>query len=207
MKIIPAFLIAIAIGVVAWSGSLDYNNGRSVPRWVDALVPASATKVVGANEPTWTVVKGGVALPAFSKAAGASQQKELFFTLQFPHAMVTGAPVSPHIHFTPDPTDPPAVGETVTWGIEYWLGQGNQTMATAVVTNEATYTFTTTNQTHVIFGLTPITNSAIADSAIVVGRIYRKTGDSYTGRAFLMYQDWHCKVQDFGSFLEYGDNN
>src|SRR5512137_1724658 len=98
-----------------------------VGRWEDLRIEPVA-RTTGTNAPTFEKwyddaagTSRGVYLYTFDDAA-TNAQKEVFFTMQMPHAALLGAPIFMHVHWVGSTSVNPA---TPIWGLEYaWKSIG-----------------------------------------------------------------------------------
>jgi hypothetical protein len=206
-------ITALADGhVPKWDAAATvWRNYQLLNRWEDVRIEPTA-RTTGANAPTFEqwftngAGSRGVYLYSFDKAITA-QQKEIFFTLQLPHAWNGGA-VHLHVHWIGDTNGAAA---TPQWGLEYTfknlgavfgntaiiLGTGNEQGDASIVALKHYVTE--------LGILTPdATNNAI--SAVLIGRLFRNSGnvsDTYAGKCGLLYIDAHIVMDATGSVQEY----
>lgn len=182
--------------------------------WDDLRVEPVA-RTTGANAPTfrqWFDDSGigdtgstrGVYLYEFDNAVGGSE-KELFFTMQMPHAWDDGE-VHLHVHWIAEST---AATSKVRWGLEYtWAAVHGTFPATQTIiyadTPESGDTGTTAGK-HQITEFAAL-NPPDGLSTIIIGRLFRDSAngaDTYTGDAGLLYIDAHFQLSTLGSTDEY----
>lgn len=190
------------------------SKARISRAWDDLRIEPVA-RTTGTNAPSfekWFDDAGGtsrgVYLYSFDKALTASQ-KEIFFTMQMPHAWAA-TPISVHCHWIPADSQATAV---VIWGLEYaWQDIGTEYADTAIVYSSATLIPADTDLTafrHYISEFADLTPGAGADglSSILIGRLFRYSGDAsdtYDDKAGLLYIDAHYELDTLGSITEYG---
>jgi len=190
-------------------GTLKFLGNATV---FDDLRVEPNARTTGANSPTFEVYltngagSRGVWLYSFDNAVAGSE-KELFFTIQFPHGW-KGTDVYPHVHFIPAAN---GTAMAVRWGLEYtWVEPGGTFGNTSIV-------YTATNvqgdvnlvaNKHYIAAFSGITPSATQNdiSSIAICRLFRDSAnaaDTYTNKAGLLYVDWHYEIDQIGSKSEY----
>lgn len=188
-------------------------------QWEDLRIEPVA-RTTGSNAPTfekWYDDAGGtsrgVYLYSFDDATAGSE-KEVFFSMQMPHAWAATA-ISMHVHWVG------AVDDTTAdprWGLEYtWKDIGEVYGDTTIVYSDGTHMTTAgadanvTAHKHYLTEFADITPGTAADglSSIFIGRLFRDSAnaaDTYnaTGaKCGLLYIDAHYEVNSFGSNLEY----
>lgn len=188
-------------------GSLSYVGNAT--RWDDLKVPVNAVKIKNVTDPAyWDSFLGNTALLWFKHKA--SDENDVVFTVQMPHAWKEGTDIFPHVHWTSKGTAPG--NNRVTWGLEYtWVNVGDVFPATATITGT---TVATPNEgvialyEHVI---TPLgTNGIDGDgnklSSMLVCRLFRNSSntlDTYAHDAGLLEIDFHFQIDSDGSNQEY----
>lgn len=190
-----------------------------IGRWEDLRIEPVA-RTTGTNAPTfekWFDDAGGtsrgVYLYSFDDAATGSQ-KEVFFTMQMPHAALLGAPIRMHVHWVGAAT---VANATPIWGLEYtWKSIGQVYADTVIVyttggniDGSGTPDTGVTAGKHYLSAFGDISPGTTADglSSILIGRLFRFSGDAsdtYTDKAGVTYIDCHYIVDSLGSFSEYG---
>lgn len=194
---------------IATDGTLTLVGTARV--WDDIRIePVSRT--IGTFAPTFEqwLTNGsgsrGVYLYSFDDAA-SNAEKEIFFTLQLPHAWAQTA-IHLHVHFVPAAT---VNSSAVRWGLEYtWTEPnavyGNTTLVYASVAEGTPANMTAL--THYITEFAPLTPSATQDgfSSTLIGRLWRNSShadDTYTDKVGLLYIDAHIELDKLGSNGEY----
>jgi len=190
-----------------------------VGRWEDLRIEPVA-RTAGGNAPSfskWYDDAGGssrgVYLYVFDDALTASE-KEIFFTMQLPHAALLGSPINMHVHWVGSTSVNPA---TPIWGLEYaWKSIGQTFTDTVIVyttsgniDGSGVVDTQVTAGKHYLSSFDPLVPGSTADglSSILIGRLFRFSGDAsdtYTGNCGLMYIDAHYICDALGSFTEYG---
>ena len=181
--------------------------------WEDLRIEPSA-RTTSANAPTFEKwydnaagTSRGVYLYSFDNALEANE-KEVFFTMQMPHAWNGGA-ISVHVHWVPAATENTT---DVIWGLEYtWKDIGEVYGDTTLVTSSTTLVPDDANITankHYISEFADISPGTTADglSSILIGRLYRNSSnasDTYTDKVGLLYIDAHYQISSIGSNDEY----
>lgn len=180
--------------------------------WDDLRVEP-VTRTTGVNAPTfekWYDDAGGtsrgVYLYSFDNAVESSQ-KEVFFTMQLPHAW-NQDDIDIHVHWVAEST---AASSKVRWGLEYvWKSIGEVFGDTTIIyadTDTEGATGTTANEHKVTeFGLMSPGTTQDDISSILICRLFRHSSDAadtYTGKVGLLYVDAHYQVNSIGSNDEY----
>lgn len=189
----------------------------SAKTWEDLRVEPTV-RGTGVNNPSFEQylnngTSRGVYLYSFDDAV-TNSQKEVYFTMQLPHAWAS-TEVSIHVHWignNPDTTAAPI------WGLEYsWSDIGEIfTATTTVYTDGKNYTGTGNDtdivaMKHYISEFTDIMPSATQNgiSSILIGRLFRFSGDASDtynvsgNKCGLLYIDAHYEVNTLGSREEY----
>lgn len=188
-------------------------------QWEDLRIEPVA-RTTGANAPTFEKwyddaagTSRGVYLYSFDDATAGSE-KEVFFSMQMPHAWAATA-ISMHVHWVG------AVDDTTAdprWGLEYtWKDIGEVYGDTTIVYSDGTHMTTAgadanvTAHKHYLTEFADITPGTAADglSSIFIGRLFRDSAnaaDTYnaTGaKCGLLFVDAHVEINSFGSKEEY----
>lgn len=189
-------------------GTLVFNGDATV--WEDLKVEPSI-KTAGVNDPTFTqwFTNGsgsrGVYLFNFTDVATANQ-KEVFFSAQFPHAW-DGTAIYPHVHWIPNQD---GTSQRPVWGLEYnWKNIGEVFGNTSIVYTTGLYPNDTNvaQYKHYLSTFAAITPSASQGgiSSCMNCRLFRYSGDAsdtFTGTCGLLYVDFHYKLNTCGSRAE-----
>jgi hypothetical protein len=181
--------------------------------WEDIRIEPSA-RTSGSNAPTFEKwydnaagTSRGVYLYSFDNAVEASE-KEVFFTMQMPHAW-NGGNIQMHVHWVPNSTEN---STDVIWGLEYvWKDIGEVYGDTTTITSSTTLVPDDANITagkHYISTFTAIAPGTTADgiSSIFIGRLYRNSSnasDTYTDKVGLLSIDAHYQINSIGSNDEF----
>ena len=187
-------------------------------QWEDLRVEPVA-RTTGTNAPTFEKwlddsagTSRGVYLYSFDDVAAAAE-KEVFFTMQLPHAWA-GTAIALHVHWIGNNSDTTA---TPYWGLEYaWKEIGEVFGDTVIVHGTGNVTPAGTDpditaRKHYLTEFDDITPGSTQDglSSILIGRLFRNssaTEDTYNvagNKCGLLYIDAHYEVNSFGSNLEY----
>lgn len=187
--------------------------GRIVPpRWDDIRVPVTSTRL-GGNDPSFTVYKtnGSGSRGVFAYRFNATNEKELFFSLQLPHGYKLGSDIHPHVHWIPAAAG--SAGQVVNWGLEYtWKDIGSVYGNTGII-----HSNTHIPADNILAAdkhyLTPFDAISGADagaglSSMLVCRVFRDAGgalgtDDYASDAILLEIDFHVELDTDGSRLIY----
>jgi hypothetical protein len=203
-------------------GDIEYNDS-----FYDDLRIEPVARTAGANAPTFeqwadnaglgdTGASRGIYLYSFDDALAAAE-KEVFFSMQMPHAWKLGTPILMHVHWIGAVSDTTAAPR---WGLEYaWKDIGETFGATETIiytTGEnidasGTPDPDVTAGKHYISAFGPITPGTSADglSSILVARLFRNSsdaGDTYNAagaKCGLLYIDAHYETDSPGSSSEY----
>ena len=190
---------------------------RAAPGWDDIRVEPSVRTAVGSGVPAferWYRDAGnttnGVYCYSFTDESIAGNEKEIFFSLQMPHAWRLGSAIHMHTHWVGAST---VATSTVVWGLEYTWAEP----ITGLFTNTTTITTTnreggginTTQYVHNLTEFATITPTVNSDnvSTVMLARLYRNSSiatDTYTDKACLLYIDAHfINDSPSGSIGEY----
>lgn len=194
-------------------GTIVFEDAATV--WDDFLVNPDATSRGGSKVPVWGGTAGnefkdngsgsqGVFLWMFS----ASQEQEVYFTVQLPHKYKVGTDLYPHVHWTTASGTPTRTN--VVWGLEYTvikIGSAfpNTILATGNSIIGGIATITGTGQ-HLITNLPVISGSGIDISTIIVCRLFRAAtngSDTFANEVGLLSMDFHYQIDTEGSRSEY----
>jgi hypothetical protein len=177
----------------------------SATRWDDLRIEPNA-RTTGAKAPTFATYKTTLYLYDFDNAAAGSE-KEIFFTVQLPHAWKEGSTIYPHVHWVNRTAG--TAGHVVRWGLE-WTKAKIATVFGATTTQYGTTIVAsgdiTVADSHLITSLGSITMTGDTVSTVLICRLFRNSSDSadtYTGTAGLLYIDFHIELDSFGSAQEY----
>lgn len=185
-------------------GTIRMDNEATV--WDDIMVPGfSAAK--NDNPPTFGTFLGGILINYFTNATNASNENQVYFTIQFPHSW-KGTAIFPHIHWSP--RSDPGGDMTVRWGLEYTWAEYNPTAPNTfpgptTIYVDAPISAGSENK-HLIASFGEITPSANQDgiSSMMVCRLFRNSSnDTYTGDAGFLQFDIHYEKDTDGSREEF----
>lgn len=177
------------------------------PDWTDLRVPMSALATVtgaGLKAPTYSQLSndGAGSTGLYAAAYSPTQEQELFFAAQLPHAWREGTELRPHIHWSPSNTA--NVGDVV-WGLEYYWVNVNELIPNSTITT-GTFTVDGTGRKHVVQGWPVIDGTGKKISSQIHGRIFRDADnilDTYPDPAFLIEVDFHYQQDSIGSNSEF----
>lgn len=180
------------------------NNGSlrltgSAVAWEDLRVPMETSKAGGANDPTFVQVAnngaGSRGVYAYSFPTNTSA-RELFFSIQLPHAWLAGTDLHPHVHWAPVDAN----SGNVVWGMECTWNNINSDISTTTLSSVTTAA--PGSKKHVM-SLLPNMNGVGKDiSSMLSCRIFRDSNnvlDTYNSAAYLFEVDFHYMVDSFGS--------
>lgn len=178
--------------------------------WNDLMIFPDATTRTGSNPPTYSrfLDNGSSSQGVFLNMFSASEEQELYFTMQIPHSYKAGTTLNPHVHWTTVSGTPS--GTNVVWGLEYTIvsigGHFSNTSiiyATSVISAIGTPSGT---KQHLINDFPPISGTGIGISTVLVCRLFRATGnsgDTFGNEVGLLGFDVHYQSDTFGSRTEY----
>jgi hypothetical protein len=183
-------------------GELQSSAGwvRIQPHWDDLRSPGTGVTASGAKKPSFLQFRGSGAgsTGAYAWLFPPSIERELFFTVQMPHAWVEGTEVQPHIHWSPNDNS----AGTVVWALEYTfarVGEAFPLTTTTYAYAEATGEI----YDHLIGGFEPdIDMTGKTLSSQIVGRLYRDSTapeDDYGLGAWFHEMDIHFQLDGLGS--------
>jgi hypothetical protein len=189
-------------------GTLAFYGDAMV--WDDLRIEPTA-RTAGNNAPVFEqymtngAASRGVYLYSLDDAT-ASNEKELFFTVQMPHSWA-GTAIDLHVHWIGSVADTTAEPR---FGLEYnWIDIGG-TFANTTIVYANVKTPTDANVTafkHYLTAFTAITPSANQDgiSSVIMGRLFRDSanaGDTYnaaSNKVGVLYIDVHYEINTIGS--------
>lgn len=198
---------------------VEFDDSFSTAKWEDLRIEP-VVRSSGVQAPAFekwaddTAFGGGgtsrgVFLYSFEDVHTESQQDEVHFQMQMPHAWNSGA-VHLHVHWVAATT---AAASVVEWGLEYMWKSPHQVFGATLTTYAYVMEDPSTGVVagkHNITEFTALTPNATQNglSSILVGRVFRSSGragtaDTYTGKAGLLYIDAHYQENTNGSRTEY----
>jgi hypothetical protein len=195
-------------------GTLRMDGAATV--WDDLMVFPDATNRGNSTAPVW----GGQSASAFKKNVGgtsqgvflwmfsASEEQELYFTVQLPHGYKVGSNIYPHVHWT-TATGTPS-GTNVVWGLEYSIvAIGSNFPTTSTLTAHSVIpsigTPSGTGQ-HLITSLGSISGTNLDISTVLICRVYRATADvndTFSNEVGILGIDFHIEKDTQGSRTEF----
>lgn len=177
--------------------------------WDDVTVPVTSTTASGSKKPTFDRVIGDGSGPGsqgvFTYWFSASQEQELYFTLQLPHTYAEGTNVRPHFHFVLNTT---TASGTIKFGLEYSWSNVDETFPNTTFVY-GTYNVTQNQQyKHLVQGftdsITEINGTGKKISSMICGRVFRDvTNDTFADVVGLLEIDFHILNNTDGSEQEY----
>lgn len=180
-------------------------------QWDDLKVPSIATKLGGSKDPTFSKIQdnGAGSQGVFAYLFNQTNEQELYFVVQMPHAWNIGSDIKAHVHWVPDGNG--SEGQTVSWGLEYTWSNINATFgATTIIYANDTSSGDTTllDNKHYLTALGTITGTGKTLSSMLLCRVFRDaTGalatDDYGNGAWLLEVDFHFEIDSLGSRQEY----
>jgi len=183
------------------------DNGYAVfgDHWDDVQITPGAFQFAGVADPTLVNYQPGGSGTNFKLYEFAASD-EVHFTAQLPHGYVEGTDISPHVHWTPGPNGTTESGNTVAWKIDYSIISVNGNFA-ASSNIDLTDACDGTDHKHQIAEGSDVAGAGLEVSAVLLGRLYRDTGDTWAGTAtgslpMLVSIDIHVKKDTIGSDAE-----
>jgi hypothetical protein len=153
------------------AGEMNYSDTY----WDDSMVPALA--ITGGATAPGLVAFNGSAVTKIYAFDGSGTPDDAQIGVQFSHRIKPGAVIHPHVHWCQVEAPSNAAYTNVVWKLSYSLAPVNGAFGTeAVVTG--TNGISTTNWFHQVTGLTPITNSLVGISTILIGNITRASDEA-----------------------------
>jgi len=152
-------------------GDIEYSDSF----YDDVRVDIISTRVGASTyQPTWTQVKtdGAGSRGVYAYAFHPTNENEVFFELQLPHAWKEGSPIWPHIHWAPVDTDT----GSVVWGLEYTkatVGDAYGNTTTLSVTDPGDGTA----YKHQIAVFSSIDMTGDSLSTVLICRLFRDAGN------------------------------
>ena len=113
-----------------------------------------------------------------------------------------GSDITAHVHWTPHDRGVAEGTHTVAWKIDYsWASIGDTFLPSATV--DLTDACQSINDHHLMTPNVTITGTGKGISSMIVGRLYRDTGDGWSGTGanapILLEIDFHFQVDSTGS--------
>jgi hypothetical protein len=119
-----------------------------------------------------------------------------------PHTYKLESAIYAHVHWTPRDRGTAEDGSTVAWKIDYSIADINGNFP-ASNTIDLTDTCDGTNHKHQMSPDIALNHTASTVSAMIIGKIYRDTGDTWSGTnangPALLELDFHFEVDTLGS--------
>ena len=176
--------------------------------WDDLRVPALSTRAGASKIPGLTkfLDNGAGSQGILTRVFDKSNEEELYFALQLPHAWKQGTSVYPHVHWLP--VSDGAANAVVSWGLEYSIAKINDVFPFSVIIygNAHAHGGDLIAKTHYMTDIgSGISMAGIASvSPMIVCRVFRDatgTGltDDYTADVALLEIDFHYEIDSLGS--------
>jgi hypothetical protein len=170
--------------------------------WDDLRVPLSATKRGGSKDPTFAVWldDDDGSQGVFAYYFSGSQEMEVYFDAQLPHARKIPSDIVWHIHWSIPRDTSGEIGQTVVWGLEITSASiGAVFPATTLYTGTHTIDGTEENK-HLLTNIATLSDSALGISAMSVCRLYRDVNaDDYGDTVVGLEIDAHYVLDSLGS--------
>lgn len=189
-------------------GTVRMDGNATV--WEDLMVYPDATTRGGSKAPLWTKFadNGSGSQGVFLWEFSASEEQEVYFTIQIPHSYKVGTTLYPHVHWTTFTGTP--TGTNVVWGLEYTVKAiggvfGTTSLITANSVISAIGTPSGAKQ-HLITALPTIPGTDFGISTILVCRLYRAAtsgSDTFASSTGLLGFDIHYEKDTDGSRQEF----
>lgn len=170
-------------------GTLVFAGSAIV--WDDLFFPFTSAKQGQTDKPAFSSSEIGYIFPVND----ASQI--MYMIIQFPHSWAIGTSVSPHIHWKQTQAGSP------TFILDYkWFNIGAEVPASfttyTMSTPETTYITGNTHQ--LTTGSAHVSGSHITGvSSLFLAKLYRNTGDAYSGSLVAYQFDIHMQKDTIGS--------
>ena len=183
-------------------GTLVFHGDATV---FDDLRIEPVSKSIGLKAPTFGTFRNGLLAYEFDDALVAAE-KELFFSVQIPHAWKEGSNVSPHVHFAPLVAG--SAGNLVRWGLEYSKAKIGTAFgaSTTIYASTLAYGTITTQYSHCLVEFADIDMTGDTLSTILVCRLFRNSShadDTLAQTVGLLYIDFHYEIDTIGSRAEF----
>jgi hypothetical protein len=183
------------------SGHLIFA-GTAKP-WEDLRIEPIA-RTTGANAPTFEqwftngAGSRGVYLYSFDDVAAVSE-KEIFFTMQMPHAWKEGSTIYPHVHWHQSAATTPVFQMDYRWA-NIGAAAGSFTTAYTMATKAMPYVNGTIHQ--ISTAAAGIDGTGKTMSSILQIKLYRNDS-AYQGDCLVTSFDIHYEIDSMGSNEEY----
>ena len=168
--------------------------------WTDLKAPIQAG--LGQTDPTLTVYRDGIVLPAFQD----NKTDEFQAQFHINHDYAPGTNLYPHVHYTVNTTNT----GTVRWGFEYTVAKGHQQAGTDSVFEATTTVYVEqaidgTQYKHYIAEIADvdaIDSVKVEPDSVTLVRVFRDSGhanDTFVGDIFGITVDIHQQVGRFAT--------
>jgi hypothetical protein len=181
-------------------GTLRLENAGMV--WDDLRIVPSAFDFAGSSDPelsTWRPGATGTTYRVYIFQSG----DEAFFSCQIPHKYKPEGAIRAHVHWTPGKRGATEDGNTVAWKLDYSFASIHGVFPSSQ-TVDLTDTCEGTDDQHLMSPDILLDTTGVGISAMMLGRVYRDTGDTWTGSIaaqspiFLEF-DLHFQIDTIGS--------
>ena len=156
-------------------GTVVHHGNATV--WDEMRVGSGLFQFRGTADPVkgdWTV--DGVTYMAYA----FDQSDEVFFPVQIPHGYKEGSDIYAHLHWTPRDKGATESGHTVAWKLDYTWANIDGTFSSSG-TVDLTDTCDGTDNKHQMTSDVAISGTGKEISSMVMCRLYRDTGDTWSG--------------------------
>jgi hypothetical protein len=192
-------------GAAGADGLVYIEKSDNTGFWDDLRIVPGAFQFAGASDPTlsaWQPTGAGATFQVYEFDTG----DEVFFTCQIPHSYLEGSDLKPHIHWTPRARGVAENGKTVNWRLDYSIANPNANFGASATIN-LTDTCNGVNERHEVTDSGTISGTGVTMSAMLVCRVYRLAGDSWSlntagNRPVLLEFDIHFQTNSNGSRAE-----
>lgn len=179
------------------SGQLVFSGNATV--WDDIRVPVTSAKAGGSKVPGFEKFKdnGSGSQGVFTYMFDASQEEELYFTVQLPHSYKPGSDIYPHVHWT---TTSNNTGN-VRWGLEYTWSTTSSVFSNSTILT-ATSAASGTAYTSQYTAFSAISGTGKNESSMLVCRVFRDaddSGDTHADDTALLEIDFHFEKEKMGT--------
>jgi len=185
-----------------WKALPGYKDGVA---WEDLRMVPGAFDFAGASDPVLSNWQPGGAGATF-KVFEFNNGNEVFFTCQMPHAYKEGTDLKPHVHWSPRARGVAENGNTVAWKLDVAIANVEGVFLSSI-TVDLTDVCAGVNERHEISPSGTINGTGLTISHVLVCRLYRDVGDSWSlntlgNRPVLLEFDIHFEKDTPGSRQE-----
>jgi hypothetical protein len=181
--------------------------------WDDLRFPVSAVRLGPLAVPALEVFKknaAGTSVGVFALFFDDTNEEQVHFAAQMPHAWKLETPIRFHVHWTPKTNG--AANQKVNWGLEYtWQKLGGDFSTTTLISGNAHHPADASLVAgrHYLTEIGEIPGTGMdAVSSMLICRLFRDASgalgtDDYADDAILFEADFHYEIDAHGSRLEY----